>query len=135
MTFDEAHRRIKRGDIVVLTHALDDGLDPNLANRFSWTLLMLAAMQGAVGIGECLVSRGAKINATNDFGDTALSLAAHAGHERFVRWLLANGAATDCHPKGCLLADWIERTSGLSPVKIDAMLTLLGLRPTTRTVH
>lgn len=68
MTFDDTHRCIKRGDLLSLRRALDDGLDPNLANRFAWTLLMLAAMKGNTRIGELLLAKGAKINAVNDFG-------------------------------------------------------------------
>lgn len=79
MTFDEAHRCIKRGDIVSLREAIDRGLDSNLSNRFSWTLLMLAALHRNTAIGRILVLRGANIDAINDFGETALSIAAHKG--------------------------------------------------------
>lgn len=96
LTLEEAHRLIKRADILALRHALDSGLDPDLANRFSWTLLMLTAIEGNRPIGELLLARGAHLHATNDFGETAISLAAHGGHEPFVQLLLQNGAATDC---------------------------------------
>jgi len=127
MTFDEAHRRIKRGDRLALVGALDQGLDPNLANQFSWTLLMLTAIQGNVQIAEALVSRGAKVDSVNNFGETALSLAAHAGHERFVRWLLDRGASSDCKPHGWTLAEWIATASGLPPEKIVAITSILGV--------
>ena|SRR5437899_2931511 len=87
MTFDEAHTLIKKGDLVSLRHELDRGLSPNLSNQFSWTLLMLAALEGNTSIGELLISRGAPLDTTNDFGETALSLAAHRGHAPFVRIL------------------------------------------------
>ena len=105
---------------------MDLGLDPNLLNRFSWTLLMLSATEGIIGIGELLVSRGAAIDSSTDFGETALSLAAHAGHESFVRWLLVRGASTKCHPQGWELSEWIKHTSGLPPEKIVAILCMLG---------
>jgi ankyrin repeat protein len=126
MTFDEAHRCIKRGDVLSLSRALDDGLDPNLANRFAWTLLMLAAMKGNTRIGEVLFAKGAKINAANDVGDTALSLAAHAGHIKFARWLLFVGASTDCRPHGHDMATWIKMGSGLPENKLVEVLTLIG---------
>ena len=91
MTFDEAHTLIKKGDLVSLRHELDRGLSPNLSNQFSWTLLMLAALEGNTSIGELVISRGAPLDTTNNFGETALSLAAHGGHAPFVRILLANG--------------------------------------------
>jgi ankyrin repeat protein len=94
MTFNDVHRLIKKGDIAGMRHALDGGLDVNLLNRFSWLLLMLAAGEGNVGLGRLLVSRGARIEQTNDAGETALSLAAQQGHPRFVQLLLRAGLAT-----------------------------------------
>ncbi|TGV52580.1 hypothetical protein EN792_077170, partial [Mesorhizobium sp. M00.F.Ca.ET.149.01.1.1] len=95
------------------------------------SLLMLTAIEGDTAIGELLFSHGAELHASNDFGETALSLAAHAGHEPFIRWLLRHGAKTDCNPHGWKLADWIEQTSGLRPRKIERVLDLLGLRPSS----
>jgi|SRR6516165_1390350 ankyrin repeat protein len=105
MTFEEAHNCIKRGDIASLIRSLDSGLDPNLSNQFSWTLLMLAAVQGNTVIGRELVSRGADVNAANNFGECALSLAAQKGHVTFANWLLDAGATTRCRPHGWDLSD------------------------------
>jgi ankyrin repeat protein len=126
MTFDAVHRLIKQGDLISLRHELDEGLNPNLSNQLSWTLLMLAAMEGNTRIGELLVSSGADIDATNKFGETALSLAAHAGHAPFIRVLLTNGASTDCHPHGHSLKDWLRVSSGLSQDKIASILELIN---------
>ena len=82
MTFNEVHRVIKIGDLVSLRVELDAGLNPSLSNQFSWTLLMPAAMEGNIAIGELLVSSGAELDTINDFGETALSLAAHGGHSQ-----------------------------------------------------
>lgn len=125
MTFDEAHRLIKKGDLLSLRHELDQGLSPNLANQFSWTLLMLAAMEGDAPIGEYLISKGASVDATNNFGETALSLAAHGGHRQFIRILLAKGASTNCRPHGHSLEDWLRGASGLTQDKIAAIIDLL----------
>ena len=126
ITFDEAHRLIKKGDLVSLRHELDSGLSPNLSNQFSWTLLMLAALEGNTTIGELLISRGTPLDTTNVFGETALSLSAHRGHAPFVRILLANGASTDCRPHGHSLEDWLKVASGLPQVKIASVLDLLN---------
>jgi ankyrin repeat protein len=125
VTFDEAHRLIKKGDLVSLRHELDRGLSPNLSNQFSWTLLMLAALEGDTSMGELLISREAALDTTNDFGETALSLAAHRGHAPFVRSLLAKGASTDCRPHGHSLEDWLKIASGLPQDKIASVLDLL----------
>lgn len=125
VTFDEAHRLIKKGDLVSLRHELDRGLSPNLSNQFSWTLLMLAALEGDASMGELLILRGAPLDTTNDFGETALSLAAHRGHAPFVRILLAKGASTDCRPHGHSLEDWLKIASGLPEDRIASVLDLL----------
>jgi ankyrin repeat protein len=126
ITFDEVHRLIKHGDLVSLGHELDEGLSPSLSNRSSWTLLMLAAIEGNTAIGELLVSRGAELDALNDFGETALSLAALGGHTRFLQILLANGASTDCRPHGHNLKDWLEVASGLPQDKVVSILDLIN---------
>jgi ankyrin repeat protein len=126
MTHDEAHRLIKKGDLVSLRHELDGGLSPDLSNQFSWTLLMLAALEGNVAIGELLISKGAAIDKTNDFGETALSLAAHGGHTQFIRVLLAHGASPDCRPHGTSLEAWMSVASGLPKHKIQSILDLIN---------
>jgi ankyrin repeat protein len=126
MTFNELHRLIKKGDLVSLRHELDMGLSPNLSNQFSWTLLMLAGLEGNTSIGELLISSGASLDTTNSFGETALSLAAHGGHAPFIRLLLANGASTDCRPHGHSLEDWLKIASGLPPEKVASILHLLN---------
>jgi ankyrin repeat protein len=86
---------------------------------------MLVAFEGNLNVGELLISRGAGINATNDFGETALSLAAHGGRTRFIRALLANGTSPDCHPHGNSLGDWLRAPSGLPQIKISSILDLI----------
>ena len=81
--------------------------------------------EGNTAIGELLVSRGAELDALNDFGETALSLAAHSGHTPFVQVLLANGASTDCNPHGHSLKDWLRVASGLPEDKIASILDLI----------
>ena len=125
MTFEEAHRRIKRGDLEALRAALDLGLDPNLTNRFRWSLLMLCAMEGFLDAGKLVHAAGARIESENNVGETALSLAAHAGHLRFVEWLVAKGAPKNPSPHGHDLATWVENTSGLPQSKIAAILDAL----------
>jgi ankyrin repeat protein len=125
MTFNEVQRLIKNGDLSSLRHELDGGLSPSLSNQSSWTLLMLAATEGNTAIGELLVSRGAELDTINDFGETALSIAACGGHTPFIQVLLANGASINCHPHGHDLQDWIRIASGLHKYKIASILELI----------
>ena len=80
--FDELHRRIKGGHIVELNREFDAGIDPNLKNRFGWTLLMLAALKGRMDVIDLLISRDADPLAKNQFGDSAESLARYNKHDR-----------------------------------------------------
>jgi ankyrin repeat protein len=123
--FNQPSRFIKAGDITSLRHALDDGLSPNLANRFSWTLLMLAATTRDVKLAQLLISKGADLDKQNNFGETALSLAAQKGHEKFVKLLLSNGACADCAPHGHNLEDWMRMSSGLTERKLSLLLRLI----------
>ena len=84
MTYRGAQNLIKRGDEAGLRAALDAGLDPNLANQNGWTLLMLAAVEGAVPLATLLLSRGANPAAQNKSGDTALTIAQHRGYTLLV---------------------------------------------------
>ena len=75
MTFDQAHRVIKRGVIATLEQAIPEQIKPNAANEFGWTLLMLAALEGKTKIGALLIERGADVTLLNDLGESALSIA------------------------------------------------------------
>lgn len=108
MTFDEASKLIKRGDIISLRKEMQNGLSPNLCNQYSWTLLMIAALEGDTSIGTLLIEAGADVDKRNKFRETALSLAAHSGHPSFVKLLLSKGASLDCYPFGDTFDDWLN---------------------------
>jgi ankyrin repeat protein len=86
--FEKLHVIIERDDVAPLRHELDSGVNADLSNELSWTMLMLGAINGNTQITELLISRGAGVNAINDSGETALTLAAHRGHTRFIQLLL-----------------------------------------------
>jgi ankyrin repeat protein len=108
VTFDEASKLIKKGDIIRLRQALEDGLSPDLCNKYSWTLLMIAALEGNTSIGTLLIDRGAILDSRNKFRETALSLAAHSGHPLFVQLLLSSGASLECYPFENTFDDWLN---------------------------
>ena len=114
MTFDEASKLIKRGDITRLRDALERGLNPDLCNKNSWSLLMIAALEGNTSIGRSLIEKGADLDKRNKFRETALSLAAHSGHPSFVKLLLTSGASLDCYPFGNTFDDWLNWVSKYS---------------------
>jgi hypothetical protein len=126
LRFDTLQRLVKKSVIVSLRRELDLGMNPNLSSQFSWTLLMLAALEGKLSIGELLISRGAEVNPSNDFGETALSPAAHRGHIRFIKLLLAHGAFGDCRPHGSSLEERLRGSSGLPEAKIASIMNLVN---------
>lgn len=95
--FNELYRLIKHGDLVAIRNALESGVSSNMENRFGWTLLMLAAVEGNTAIGELLIASGADVNKVTSMGigQTALSLSVIGGHIRFLKLLLEHGANPD----------------------------------------
>ncbi len=87
ISYRAAQNLIKRGDEPGLRAALEQGLDANLGNQNGWTLLMLAAVEGAVPVGRLLLAHGAKAEASNGKGQTALMLARDRGHALFAELL------------------------------------------------
>lgn len=128
MTFDSVHKAIKRGDLEAIHRAFDDGLDPNLANKGGWTILMLAAMKGNSKIGKLLIDKGADLNKRNTHRDTALSLAALSGSASFVELLLERGASLDCHPHGNSLDVYLDWLSGFYPERMKRIRRAFDLR-------
>jgi uncharacterized protein len=80
------------GDVRQVRQWLDEGLDPNFVADRIGTGLMIAAWTGNIPLLDLLVSRGADIQRSNGFGETALMHAAWKGNGEAVAWLLAHGA-------------------------------------------
>jgi ankyrin repeat protein len=76
ITTADALVSIKKGDLDVLTAALDSGTDPNATDGGGWTLLMIAVVWNKLHIVDVLLSRGANIHLKDCTGSTALHLAA-----------------------------------------------------------
>ncbi len=83
---------LKRPCPLTLQFLLENGLDPDQANRFKQTLLHLAAQAGQVEHIELLLDTGAKINAQDLSKKTPLYLAVAQGHISAVKCLLYNKA-------------------------------------------
>jgi len=115
MNFHEASKAIKKGDVLRLREFLDSGLDPNLSNRYGWTL------EGNTAVARELIQRGAQLDARNKHSDSALSLAAHTGHPGFVALLIDAGASLDGHPFGKSFEDFLEWASRYGASSREAM--------------
>uniref|UniRef100_A0A8R1DG54 ANK_REP_REGION domain-containing protein n=1 Tax=Caenorhabditis japonica TaxID=281687 RepID=A0A8R1DG54_CAEJA len=98
---------------------------PNVEHRAKTGLtpLMECANGGYVDVGTMLVEAGADPNATPvpSSKDTALTIAADKGHEKFVRFLLDNDAVIDARNKKGCTALWLACCGGHA----DTVKTLL----------
>lgn len=112
------HKAIKRGDLEAICKAFEEGLDPDLANKNGWTILMLAACKGNSKIGKLIVDKGADLNKRNAHRETALSLAALSGSASFVQLLLVEGASLDCYPHGNSLNIYLDWLSTFYPERM-----------------
>ena len=81
----------------------------NTRGSKGWTLLHYAAQYLAVEIGQILISKGADVNAKDDFGNNVLWRATFSsqGKGEFIELLLSNGADR-----------FAKNNSGISPVDL-----------------
>ena len=95
------------------------------------TPLIVAAAFGRVDLMEPLVAKGASINATNVFGQTALTRAVVKGHTNTVAWLLTRKAQWWLQDTNRMtasdhaIADWAEAIEGERVVSQAAIATVI----------
>ncbi len=92
ISYRAAQSLIKRGDEPALRKALDENLDPDAVNENGWTLLMLAAVEGAAPVGRTLLDHGANPSLRNAKGESALDIATHRGYQVFIDLLNEHAA-------------------------------------------
>jgi ankyrin repeat protein len=68
------------------------GANPNAANRYAVTPLLLAAEAGSLDVATLLLKAGADATTARPSGETALMLAARHGNPDLVRLLVSHGA-------------------------------------------
>ena len=73
--FYTLHCASRRGDTVSVRHLASTGCDVNIPDGYGYTPLMLVAREGHVGVGELLISYGARCDLRTSRGETMLSLA------------------------------------------------------------
>lgn len=91
---------IERGDTWMAKRWLDAGLSPDFQGDRYGTGLMIAASEGNIPMMELFLSRGARVDAVNKYGEQALQLAAFKGHMAAVKLLLERGAPVSRDGKG-----------------------------------
>ena len=102
------HLAIKSGSMKAARALLEVGADPSVANDEGLQPLILAAMKNnGHFLVNLLISYDARVNATNQYKDTALHFAARAGNLQSVKILVNAGAAPS-----------MTNQSGLKPVEL-----------------
>jgi uncharacterized protein len=85
-----------RKNVSIIKYLLDHKGDINFPSSNGTTPLMAAARKSDTSDGydraSLLIDRGARLDAVNDKGETALMLAAGAGNEKLVKLLMEKGA-------------------------------------------
>lgn len=89
------HIVAERQDTAWIKFFLQQGANPNVANKKGTTPLMTAVAFGHVEGVEALVQSGARLDEQNSLGETPLITATHRRDLAMVRLLLAKGADPD----------------------------------------
>lgn len=98
----DLHAAAKAGNAELIIKLVQDGMDINQPNLEDQTPLMLAAQAdvNALAVTELLLTRGAKVNEVDRYGNTALIYAAQVGNLDVVKALVAHGADASIEDKG-----------------------------------
>jgi len=110
----------KEGHVEVIKQLIANGADINAKEPDNGsTPLIIAVAYGQNDAASVLIENGAKINAKNNDGSTALHSAAFLGHAAIVKLLLENGAKVNAKnkygstPLDGVTAEWTQELEGL----------------------
>jgi ankyrin repeat protein len=96
--FADVQAAVRGNNAKLVQELLARGIDPDTTDREGTTLLMAAAGAGYIDVARVLIGGKAKVNARNQFGESALMVAAIRGHRTMVEFLIQHGA--DVNPPG-----------------------------------
>jgi serine/threonine-protein phosphatase 6 regulatory ankyrin repeat subunit B len=126
------HEIARSTDLKTMKFFLDQGQDPNAKNNWGDTPLHRMAGERSSNRGfkeslDLILQYGAEINALNNQGETALTLASSIGNEEFVRILKEAGAKSAGPGKD----DFLRLANAVRKGDIEAIRALLeqGLSP------
>jgi ankyrin repeat protein len=118
------HWAAYNNDLAAVKRLLDEGADPNAANRFGVTPMHEAATVGNHEMLEAMLEAGGDANAKFGEGETVLMTAARAGDAASVKAVLAHGGKPDVteswHGQTALMWAAIENHAEVVQLLIDA---------------
>ncbi|MFH1285562.1 MAG: ankyrin repeat domain-containing protein [Candidatus Micrarchaeota archaeon] len=88
----------KEGNDEAVKELIEKGADVNAKEKYGWTVLMLAALNGSLQTAELLIKKGADVNAKDANGTTVL-MAVAWDDMQIARLLIANGADVNAKDK------------------------------------
>jgi ankyrin repeat protein len=89
---------VRDGNVAVINELLGKGIEVDSTDPAGSTLLMTASSLGKLDAAKTLVAHKANVNARNQYGESALMMAAIRGHRSVVEYLLGSGA--EVNPPG-----------------------------------
>ncbi len=90
----------EREDLKKVKEWLEKGAEANAKNKDNLPILTIVVGKGNVGIAELLISKGAKVDATDVGGRTALMAACSWEHLEMAELLIKNKADVDAQDSG-----------------------------------
>ena len=110
-SYDDLLKAVKLNDVPATEALFARGMDVNTTDPGANTLLMIAIQEDHTEMAERLLRRQAKIGPRNQYGETALMLAAARGNLQLVKLLTAHGAEINLAGWNPLIyAAWRGRT-------------------------
>lgn len=91
-TYEDMMKAVSIDDVNDVVRLLKRGVDVDTTDAEGNTLLMIAARDGQEALVDLFIAQRPKMNARNIAGDSALRLAAFAGHLGIVKKLVTAGA-------------------------------------------
>ena len=90
--YEEMEEAMTRGDTPAVIALINRGMEVNTVDRQGNSLLIQSIRRDLPELFDYLMQRKARINLRNRNGETALSIAAYLGRDRYVRRLVEAGA-------------------------------------------
>lgn len=131
---DEFLDAVRAGAHDQVTTLIASGADPNRAQRYGMTPILIASVRGDVAMAEVLHEAGARLGASNQYGESAIGLAASNGHGEMVRWLAERGLAPDRHPYTSQVTP-LMRAVGRGDLTMAEVLVQVGADPALRSAE